>query len=178
MRQSVLLAVLGLSALASAATRMRTSNPSPRQEAGQPPVLRSSVRRVRTPENRRSLSQARYLHAAAMHARQVDNSSTVLPTNVSNTLYGYEYIIDVQVGTPLQNISLIVDTGSDETWVNPECDAFSHQAVCLAAGHYNASDSTTAQNLSTPFSITYGSGSVEGWYVSDSFAIAGKTLRH
>ncbi|KLU86873.1 saccharopepsin [Magnaporthiopsis poae ATCC 64411] len=170
MRQSLLLATLGLSALASAATRMRTSNPSPRQ----PGVLRSSVRRVKTPENRRSLSQARYLHAAAMHARQVDNSSTVLPANVSNTLYGYEYIMDVQVGTPLQNISLIVDTGSDETWVNPECDAFSHQAICLAAGHYNASDSTTAQNLSTPFSITYGSGSVEGWYVSDSFAIADK----
>ncbi|EJT70318.1 saccharopepsin [Gaeumannomyces tritici R3-111a-1] len=175
MRSSQLLAIVGLSALASAAARVRTSNPSPRHDEGQPGVLKTSVRRVKTPESRRSLSQARYLHAAAMHARQVDNSSAPLPANVSNILYGYEYIMDVQVGTPPQNVSLIFDTGSDETWVNPECDAFSHQAVCFAAGRYNASDSTTSQNLSAPFSITYGSGSVEGWYFRDSFAIAGKT---
>lgn len=52
----------------------------------------------------------------------------------------------------------------------------SHQAICVASGSYNSSQSITAQNLSSEFSIIYGSGTVEGWYMRDTVSIAGELL--
>src|SRR5690348_11153088 len=51
----------------------------------------------------------------------------------------------VQLGNPPQKVTLLVDTGSSELWVNPNCRTApsSSQKQCNSFGRYNPKDSKT-----------------------------------
>lgn len=81
----------------------------------------------------------------------------------------------VDVGTPAQRVPVMIDTGSDELWVDPECDSLTGAGyqTCVSASQYSPSQSTTAVSAEDATSLAYGSGTVDVAYVYDSISIPG-----
>jgi len=91
---------------------------------------------------------------------------------------GYNLIVDQQydsgyygslaIGTPLTSFDVILDTGSSDLWiVDSSCNN------CKGIDMFNPSSSSSLKNLSTPFSIQYGSGAAVGYVVQDVVEMAG-----
>lgn len=99
------------------------------------------------------------------------------PAALENNLYSD--LVNITIGG--QNVAVLLDTGSFELWVNPNCSAVSPQgqfsavstALCEASGQYDPSASTTSVALNQSFSARYGKGAASGTYFSDKLEIAG-----
>ncbi|KAG9126991.1 hypothetical protein FRC07_001114 [Ceratobasidium sp. 392] len=86
-----------------------------------------------------------------------------------------------QSGVPISiaarnQLSRILDTGSSDLWLqSPQC------APCTGT-RFDPADSSSLQNSSTPFAISYGIGSVKGSIATDSVSIgsssSGFTVQH
>lgn len=73
----------------------------------------------------------------------------------------------------LIQFDLILDTGSSDLWVaGTECTI----DACQGITKYNPSASSTFQNASTAFQISYGSGDASGYVASESVALGGATV--
>jgi len=97
------------------------------------------------------------------------------------------YATEIEFGTPPQKVTVLVDTGSSELWINPDCSTApsDDQAnTCEDFGHYNPDDSETPPV--GPFGenvINYGdpsdpsaSTSVNLEYYADTIAIGDATI--
>ncbi|KAG0746850.1 hypothetical protein G6F62_001617 [Rhizopus arrhizus] len=92
-------------------------------------------------------------------------------TSLYNDL-GSQYLINIGIGTPVQNFTVTLDTGSADLWVpGKSCPT----ADCPNA-LFDPSASSTYASLDKAFTLTYGIGSVNGTYVTDSVTIAGATV--
>lgn len=69
---------------------------------------------------------------------------------------------------------MLLDTGSFELWVNPNCSATNVRQFCDEFGHYDPTLSPTSKNLNKTFTIQYGLGSASGTYLQDDVFISGK----
>jgi hypothetical protein len=71
----------------------------------------------------------------------------------------------------VQPVRLVPDTGSFETWVNPDCSAGVTLDVnlCQQNMHYDISKSMLGQQEDATWHIRYGTGEALGVYVSDRF---------
>ncbi|PWN51679.1 acid protease [Violaceomyces palustris] len=82
------------------------------------------------------------------------------------------YVVTVQMGSNKLPFKMLVDSGSADTWVA--------STVCGNCGtkhqRLGKSTSNTFTGISTKFSITYGTGNVEGHLARDDLIIAGMTL--
>lgn len=59
---------------------------------------------------------------------------------------GYFYSTEISIGTPPQEVTVLVDTGSNELWVNPDCSTApsrQQQQQCLTFGEYDPRKSKT-----------------------------------
>ncbi|TGJ88446.1 hypothetical protein E0Z10_g269 [Xylaria hypoxylon] len=73
--------------------------------------------------------------------------------------------MDFEIGTPKQRISLILDTGSSTTLVDPDCVRAADASACQKYGHYNTTASSTSHALGIYFAAQFGTGYMEGsWY--------------
>ncbi|KAI2467318.1 acid protease [Annulohypoxylon bovei var. microspora] len=94
-------------------------------------------------------------------------------------VYGAAYFAEMTIGTGdnPQSVSVLLDTGSFEMWVNPNCSASNVKDYCEAFGHYDPTLSPTAKNLNTNFGIQYGQGSASGIYYTDDVYLSGAKIQ-
>ncbi|KAI0836914.1 acid protease [Hypoxylon sp. FL0890] len=94
-------------------------------------------------------------------------------------VYGAAYFAELAVGTSAnpQTVSVLLDTGSFELWVNPNCNSSNVRDYCEAFGHYDPTLSPTAKNLNTNFRIQYGQGSASGTYFMDDVYLSGARIQ-
>ncbi|KAI9320501.1 aspartic peptidase domain-containing protein [Dichotomocladium elegans] len=85
---------------------------------------------------------------------------------------GSQYLIEVGIGTPPQNFTVTLDTGSADLWVP---SSLCPRSECPLGG-FEESKSSTFDTHKNDFSIQYGIGSVNGTYVYDTVTIAGASV--
>ena len=81
-----------------------------------------------------------------------------------------QYVGRISVGTPYQNFTVIVDTGSSWLWL-PSVSC--HSRCPNARSFFNSSHSSTFESFHLPLQLRYGQGSANGTLVTDKTAIAG-----
>lgn len=84
----------------------------------------------------------------------------------------------MNIGTPPQTVSVQIDTGSSDLWVDPTCSqagSVSAVSICNALPVYNALTSSTAKSAGESMVLYYGKGSVIGEYITDTVTVGGKT---
>lgn len=73
------------------------------------------------------------------------------------------FFAPVTIGTPGQTVNIVLDTGSADFW------------TVQGKQNWDPASSSSFQNSSKPFHITYGSGSVSGTLATDTVQLAGHT---
>ena len=81
----------------------------------------------------------------------------------------------MNIGTPAQQVYVQLDTGSFELWVNPTCSSLdaADEKFCDAVGSYNTSLSSTAVDMDSTKTLSYGIGSADITYFTDNIALPG-----
>ncbi|KAI1763516.1 acid protease [Hypoxylon sp. FL1150] len=89
-------------------------------------------------------------------------------------VYGAAYFAELSIGTgAYQTVDVLLDTGSFELWVNPDCASTTVDELCDTFGRYDPGQSPTAKNLNKNFKIQYGQGNASGDYYQDDIYISG-----
>jgi len=87
----------------------------------------------------------------------------IVNLNSDSTYFG-----SLAIGTPPSAFNVILDTGSSDLWLaGTQCKTCSH------VPKFNALSSSTFTNLSSSFSIKYGSGAASGSLAADTVEMAG-----
>jgi hypothetical protein len=89
---------------------------------------------------------------------------------------GFFYSIDVTLGTPGQKVTVNLDTGSAELWVNPVCEKAQQPAFCAAFGHFG--ESSTFVDLNTTGGVVYGTGYAYWNYGYDHVVVGSASIRN
>lgn len=92
-------------------------------------------------------------------------------TIVINDFQDAQYIGEVSVGSPPQQLRVVYDTGSSNLWVNDQPVPWWRKLLPGAHQTYDHSKSSTYVANGTTFNIAYGSGPVAGFYSKDTVAI-------
>ncbi|PKS09200.1 hypothetical protein jhhlp_003814 [Lomentospora prolificans] len=96
------------------------------------------------------------------------------------------YMIEISLGRPAQTLAVLIDTGSSDLWVTPNCGnapgRYSHE-MCLLLGTYDPLRSSTVDGPVAQGSLHYGDAtdartqtSVNLKYYTDSLTIGDVTL--
>lgn len=110
--------------------------------------------------NHRSHLQGKYGFETATSSSSKRRDVGVAP--LVNYQHDSTWYATFEVGTPAKALNLVLDTGSSDIWVS--------------ASNFTPSASSTFNNASSAFSITYGSGAVNGYEARDTFTLAGHTV--
>ncbi|PKS09377.1 hypothetical protein jhhlp_003991 [Lomentospora prolificans] len=84
------------------------------------------------------------------------------------------YMIELDLGTPGQTVKVIMDTGSSELWVNPDCRTASslpQQSECFSSDYYDPDKSSTVVISNRGKTLRYGLGDATIRYVTDDVAL-------
>merc|ERR1719499_2600796 len=92
-------------------------------------------------------------------------------TIVINDFQDAQYIGQVSVGSPPQQLRVVYDTGSSNLWVNDQPVPWWRKLLPSAHQTYDHSKSSTYVANGTKFNIAYGSGPVAGFYSKDTVTI-------
>ncbi|KAL0255974.1 hypothetical protein I308_100785 [Cryptococcus tetragattii IND107] len=107
-------------------------------------------------------------YALALSKRAQNGEITLTDHNLDTS-----YSASLSVGTPAQTLDIVLDTGSSDLWLaSTECDT----TACESMDRYNPSDSSSSINLTTSFSIEYGSGSTSGSLFQDLITLGGYSV--
>ncbi|EDW43697.1 lysosomal aspartic protease [Drosophila sechellia] len=87
----------------------------------------------------------------------------------------FQYYGNISIGTPGQDFLVQFDTGSSNLWVpGSSCTSI----ACKDHQVFYENQSSTYVANGTPFSITYGTGSVSGYLSADYVSFAGLTVQN
>ncbi|KAH9990903.1 aspartic peptidase domain-containing protein [Russula vinacea] len=101
-------------------------------------------------------------------SRSSDNGSA--PGNISLTAINSTFLWSgtIQVGTPSKEYSVVFDTTSADLWLfGPSCP------TCQGHDIYDPSQSSSANDLKTPFNVSYSFGNLTGDVFTDSVTVGG-----
>ncbi|EXJ77698.1 hypothetical protein A1O3_09927 [Capronia epimyces CBS 606.96] len=85
----------------------------------------------------------------------------------------YTYFSTIKFGSKGQEMYMLLDTGSANTWVmGSSCSS----NACKIHNTFGASDSTTLHTTTQAWSMSYGTGEVQGVVVNDTISFANYTL--
>jgi len=96
---------------------------------------------------------------------------------VSNHRKGTQYAIDVAIGTPPQTLTLILDTGSPDLWVNPTCATANLPSECKKYPQFDYTRSTSLKTTRFADVLSYGKGNVTIEYVTDTVTIGNVKIK-
>ncbi|KAF8586724.1 acid protease [Ramaria rubella] len=123
-------------------------------------ALASIADRVRHKYNRPTRSLVRRQESGAVLITDEDSDSS--------------YSGELSAGTPPQNFSVILDTGSSDLWLaSTQCQQGCGRGVAL----YNPTSSSSFSDQNQKISVTYGSGAVQGDLSSDTVSMGGFSLQ-
>lgn len=103
------------------------------------------------------------------NSRRSSGQNLITNQNADSTYYG-----SIAIGTPPVSYNVVLDTGSSDLWVADS----SCSVGCDGMNTFNPSQSSSFTNLSTPFSITYGSGKAQGVLGKDVVQLAGFSVQN
>lgn len=90
------------------------------------------------------------------------------------------YMVNITIGTPAQDLSLSLDTGSSDIWVNVPNSTYcaGDGDPCSSTGVFNIKNSSTFSMLDYDMNGTYvDSFLAAGPYATDTLAIGGATIK-
>ncbi|PPQ79697.1 hypothetical protein CVT25_003271 [Psilocybe cyanescens] len=159
-----LLAAILLSVSSSCSAAPQTNG-----QTGQTMPLKKRAPPARTEEewgvwakNHREGLEAKY--GNPKHDKRATGTNLITNQNGDSSYFG-----SLAIGTPPTAYNVILDTGSADLWVaDSECIT-----GCSNVPTFSPSSSSTFQNQSTSFSITYGSGQAAGSLGADTIQMAG-----
>lgn len=115
------------------------------------------------------------------HDESRPESNRLLPRqsdfDTDTTIYNYSsisYLIELDLGSPPQTVKVVLDTGSSELWVNPDCSnaaSYPQQMECLENGEYSISDSDSVEVSRLQAELRYGLGDAIIRYVRDDITL-------
>lgn len=91
------------------------------------------------------------------------------------------YMVNITIGTPAQNLSLSLDTGSSDIWVNVPNSTYcaADDDPCSSTGLFDPEDSSTFKLLGYDMNATYVSKNLAtGPYATDTLVIGGATVKN
>ncbi|KAJ8058856.1 hypothetical protein OCU04_011839 [Sclerotinia nivalis] len=145
-------------------------------------LLALTLAQVRIPITRKT-----HLPQPALN-RRISTRASVLGS-LANDLKQASYVISVKVGTPPQDIDLIVDTGSSDTWLIANtansCTGSGLEGLnktetlpCITPYNPNISSSIKPNITTDTFVIEYLDGSKsQGSYIADTFTLGNATVK-
>lgn len=98
--------------------------------------------------------------------------------DISNQQYGTGYTIDIEVGTPPQTVTVLVDTGSSNLWLNPTCETSGQQDYCESFPQFDANGSSSIDDTGFGQLLTYGKGNASVEYVMDTIGFGRELSRN
>lgn len=93
---------------------------------------------------------------------------------IESQLTGTRYAVDIELGTPPQQLKLILDTGSPDTWVNPSCENVNDAAECDLYPHFDYRESSTFTLTRDGDILVYGIGNATIRYAFETLTIGCK----
>ncbi|KAK5658058.1 hypothetical protein OQA88_2614 [Cercophora sp. LCS_1] len=109
-----------------------------------------------------------------LRKRSIERRAT--EADVINQQDGTRYAIDVAIGTPPQTLTLILDTGSPDLWVNPRCDTTFDPQECVTFPQFDYTKSSTLKTSGFADVLSYGKGNVTIEYVADTVSIGSASV--
>ncbi|KII87254.1 hypothetical protein PLICRDRAFT_112830 [Plicaturopsis crispa FD-325 SS-3] len=100
-------------------------------------------------------------------SKRASGTNQMVNQGADSSYYG-----SLAIGTPPVSYNVILDTGSADLWVADSACV----SGCSTVPTFDSASSSSYQNLSTAFSITYGSGAASGSLAQDSIQMAGFTV--
>lgn len=95
---------------------------------------------------------------------------------IENQRTGTRYGVDIEIGTPPQRVTLILDTGSPDTWVNPTCQTANVPSDCRAFPRYDYTKSSSVNVTRASDVLLYGIGNSTIQYVFETVKIGSATI--
>ena len=113
-------------------------------------------------------SGVRVLDHSLPNLRSVKRQNEV---GIANEETGTQYVIELDIGTPSQTITVIIDTGSSDLWVNPTCKTSGQPKYCASFPQFDYTASSSIEDTGYADILAYGKGNVTIEYVTDFVTI-------